>query len=280
MRKTVIIGALAVCLLFVGFYEFVLPARLSADYVDRLEASGRQLQAGFKTLGKTADLAVFDNPDTTAQTAMQNLDVINADIKDIQNKLSAFEKVSDSLEQPRLTGYTSSLHGAKVQHEHAQTIILQSRDVLSQYTQLSDFLRTYYAFDASFVAYTSSVNQVINLDTLTSSTGTLNDRALQLHQSSQALAALKAPSGYEQLTASAAPMYQQASDGFSDLASGLSRNNDPLKDTGIRLIEQAVNTHDSDVDALPSELSQKAYLFQQVGELPDKIENLFSSQGG
>lgn len=262
---------------FAGFYEFVLPARASSEYLAKLDSSGRQVEASFKTLAKTTNLDVFNNPDVTTQKAQQNLSDINADIKDCQAKLAAFGKVAGGIDRPPFTGYTSSLHDAEVQREHARTIIAQSDDVLAQYRQLSDFLNTYYGYDATFTAYTSAVNQVSNLDSLAPYTPRLDDQASQLHQMSQALAALKAPSGYEQITTAAPPVYQQASEGFSELSTSLKIGDDNGKDAGIGLVEAAVNTHDSSLVDLPSDLSQKSYLIVQVTELPDKIENLFST---
>jgi hypothetical protein len=168
------------------------------------------------------------------------------------------------------------MHKARVQQVHAHTIIAQSKDVLSQYQQLTNFLVTYYNYDKNFQTYTTAVDNVADLSTLAAQTAQLNAQAQQLQQYSTALTSSATPSGYQQLTAAAAPMYQQASQGFSELAAGLSTGSDDQTNNGIMLIESAVNTHDSSVAGLPTNLAQNVYIFQQVDELPDKIENLFS----
>lgn len=257
-------------------YGVIIPDRMASNYLKRLEASGQQLKVSFKTIDKTDNLNVFNNPDTAAQTSQQNLAVINKDIKDCQQQLTAFNKVADSLKRPPLTGSIGTMHKARVQQAHAHTIVAQSKDVLSQYQQLTNFLTAYYNYDKTFQTYTTAVDHVTDLSTLAAQTAQLNAQAQQLQQYSTALTNGATPNGYQQLAAAAAPMYLQASQGFSELASGLSVGSDDQTNNGISLIESAVNTHDSSVAGLPTNLAQNVYIFQQVDELPDKIENLFS----
>jgi hypothetical protein len=260
----------------IALYEVIAPHRAASDYLSRLQASGNQLKASFKVIEKTNNLNVFNNPDTAAQTSTQNLATIDSDIQDCQQQLAAFNKVANSLKQPPLTLSVGNMHKAEVQQVNAHTIVAQSRDVLNQYQQLSDFLKTYYSYEETFKAYTGAIDGVSDLSTLSTQTAQLNAQAQQLQQISTALASQAAPEGYQQLTTAAAPMYQQASQGFSELASGLLNGSDDQTSAGIALIEAAVNTHDSSVANLPTTLDNNAYVFQQVDELPDKIENLFS----
>jgi hypothetical protein len=260
----------------IALYQIIAPHRAASDYLSRLQSSGNQLKATFKVIDKTNNLNVFNNPDTAAQTSTQDLATIDSDIQDCQRQLAAFSQVANSLKQPPLTISVGDMHKAKVQQVNAHTIVTQSQDVLYQYQQLSDFLKAYYGYEETFKSYTSAIDSVSDLSTLTSQTAQLNAQAAQLQQISETLASQTPPEGYEQLTTAAAPMYQQASQGFSELASGLADGSDDQTNAGIALIEAAVNTHDSSVSNLPTTLDNNAYVFQQVDELPDKIENLFS----
>lgn len=257
-------------------YEIVIPDRMASQYLKRLETDGNQLKTNFKTVDKTANLKVFNNPDTANQTNLRDLTVVDRDIKECQQQLAAFDKAADELKQPPLTISVGTFRKARIQQAHAHTIVAQSKDVLGQYQQLSDYLKTYYGYDKAFEAYTSAVNAVSDLSTLAPQSVQLNTQAQQLHQISMALASRPAPESYKSLPAAAAPVYQQAADGFTELTAGLSSGSDDRTSNGIALIEAAVNTHDSSVADLPDNLAQKAYVFQQIDELPDKIENLFS----
>jgi hypothetical protein len=257
-------------------YEIIIPNRVASRYLQRLETSGDQLKVSFKAVDKTANLNVFNNPDTANQTNLQDLAVVNRQIADCQRQLAAFDKAADDLKHPSLTTSIGTMRKAEVQRAHAHTIVAQSKDVLKQYQQLADYLTTYYGYDKTFEAYTSAANAVSDLSTLAPQTAELSARAEQLHQISVALSSKPAPESYEPLPAAAAPMYQQAADGFTELAGGLSSGSDDRTNNGIALIEAAASTHDSSVAGLPDNLAQKAYIFQQIDELPDKIENLFS----
>jgi hypothetical protein len=269
--------AVVVCLLVAfALYEVTVPRQDAADYLQRLEASGNRLKASYKTIGKTNNLNVFNNPDTAAQTSTQDLATIDSDIQDSQRQLAAFDKVANSLKRPPLTISVGTVHKAEVQQAQAHTIVAQSQDVLNQYQQLSDFLKTYYGYEKAFQSATASVDNVGDLSTLSSQTAQLSAQAEQLQEMSAVLASQPAPEGYRSLTTAAAPMYQQASQGFSELAAGLISGSDDQTNNGVALIEAAVNTHDSSVAGLPPTLDNTAYVFQEVNELPDKIENLFS----
>lgn len=259
-----------------AFYELILPARMASGYLGQLDESGQQLKTSFKSVGKTTNLTVFNNPDLATQSSQQDFADIDADIEASRKQLAAFGKASNKLTRLPITGYTGSMHTALVQQKHAHTIIAESNDVLNRYQQLSDFLKTYYAYDAAFQSYTSAANNAANLDALAPETAQLTQQATQLHQFAAALSSAKVPAGYEQLVTTAVPAYNQAAQGLNQLADGLSSGNDDSKDAGIRAVEAAAQTRDANLEGLPVSLSQHIYVFQEVSELPDKIENLFS----
>lgn len=268
--------ATIICLFFLAAiattYVAVLPAVVSSQYTGRVGAVVGALESDFLAIRKSTELPLIANPSAPEAVKRSNARYISRLVSRGQQRIGLLKAANKSFEPPPYSGVLWQYRDAEVLHGHTERLIAQSEAALKEYLALVSYLEAFNEAADSVVSELDEFNAVVDINTYGGQSEELQQIAKEMRADAALLSELSYPNGAEALNAAAVVAFNEAADGFEDLAAGLTISADDPIYTAAHRIEDATLAIDTISSTMYGSSLGQSRVIKDVQDLNEKLE--------
>ncbi len=266
------ISLLLLLVVATGVYAVLMPAVFSRQYRDRVRVASRSLESSFRALDESTELPVIVDPGAPEATKKDNVEHISKLVSVNRQKLTSLKTANNSLAPLPYSNVLGQYRDTQIIHDHTRSFIGQSEDALDDYLVLVEYLKT---FGIAVERVTSELNSFNMVNDINVYSGQSNEMQLIASRIRAAATLLDNPAVHSEMrdmNIAAIAAFNDAANGFDDLAYGLAVPADDLIYDAARRIEDSTSKIEKITGTTYDDSLDQSRTIRNIQDLREKLE--------